>query len=68
MKNKNKASIAIIVAAVLALGALAAYLFPKTFNKDSRNADQSQKATAALIATQNAKEANIAASVVVKLT
>lgn len=65
MKNPRKASIAIVVAAVLALAGLTAYLFPKAFNKDSRNADKSQKATQELLVTQQKKEANIAASVTV---
>lgn len=63
MKNPRQASTLIIVLAVLALAGLGAYLFPKTFDKDSRNADKSQKATQELIVTQQKKESNIASSV-----
>lgn len=65
MKTKNKASTLVIVLVGAAIAGLVAWLFPKTFDKDSRNADQSQKATAALISAQEKKESNIAASVTV---
>lgn len=62
----NKAFTLLEVIVVIGLiGAGAAYLFPKVFNKDSRNAAQSQDATQKLLQAQKEKEANISASVTV---
>jgi prepilin-type N-terminal cleavage/methylation domain-containing protein len=64
--KRNKAFTLLEILVVIALlGAGASYIAPKLFNKDSRNAANSQKATAELIAAQERKEANIASSVTV---
>ncbi len=64
MTKPNKASVAIVVIAVVALLGMAAGFFaPKLFNGDSRRANQSQEATAHLDKAQQNKEGNVAASV-----
>lgn len=63
MKRNKAFTLVEILVVVAVIGAAGTFLFPKVFNKDSRNADKSQKATQELIAAQEKKESNIAASV-----
>lgn len=54
-----------VLLVIALIGAGASYVAPKLFNKDSRSANKSQKATANLIAASDASSASVAASVVV---